>query len=143
MPGKNPIGKLWNVFIELPIESNDTVIHQSAMVLSLTKKGVATSGNSRNYRTQDGQKIVHIINPTTGKPEISDLLSATILAPTADEDDAYATACMAMGTKRSIQLVTRLQHIDAILIYTDKNGKLKIWSSPGLKKYLRNNSSES
>ena len=142
MHGKNPSGKLWNVSIDLPIESNDTVIHQSAMVLSLTKKGVATSGNYRNYRTQDGQKIVHIINPKTGKPEISDLLSATIIAPTAAEADAYATACMAMGTKRSIQLVTRLQHIDAILIYANKDGQLQKWQSPGLKKYLRNLDSE-
>ena len=112
------------------------------MFLSLTEKGVATSGNYRNYRTQDGQKIVHIIIPKTVKPAISDLLSATIIAPTAAEADAYATACMAMGTKRSIQLVTRLQHIDAILIYANKDGQLQKWQSPGLKKYLRNLDSE-
>ncbi|MGM9812475.1 MAG: FAD:protein FMN transferase [Muribaculaceae bacterium] len=142
MHGNNPSGKLWNVSIDLPIESNDTVIHKSAIVLSLTNKGVATSGNYRNYRTHDGKKIVHIINPKTGKPEISDLLSATVIAQTAAEADAYATACMAMGTKRSIQLINRLQHLDAILIYANKDGQLRKWQSPGLKKYLRNLDSE-
>ena len=139
MHGKNPAGEQWNVSIDQPIESAVSVVHQSAQVLSLTNMGVATSGNYRNYRWKDGKKIVHIINPKTGQPEVSHLLSATIVAPTAAEADAYATACIVMGTRRSMRLVERLQGIEAIFIYADSLGTMHKWSSPGLDKYLKNN----
>ena len=139
MHGKNPAGEQWNVSIDQPIESADSVVHQSAQVLSLTNMGVATSGNYRNYRWKDGKKIVHIINPKTGQPEVSHLLSATIVAPTAAEADAYATACIVMDTQRSIRLVERLQGIEAIFIYADSLGTMHKWSSRGLDKYLKNN----
>lgn len=132
MRGKNPQGEKWHVSIDRPIENDSDVIHQSAIVLALTDKGLATSGNYRNYRRVNGKNIAHIINPRTGFPEQSNLLSATIIAGNAADADAYATACMAMGKERSIKMIISNHNIDAILIYADNNGKLKIWSSKNI-----------
>ena len=132
MNGQNPQAENWHVSIDQPIESDSDVIHQSAVILALTGKGIATSGNYRNYRKVNGKNITHIINPCTGYPEQSNLLSATIIANTAADADAYATACMAMGKERSIQMIQSNHNIDAILIYADSDGNLKTWNSKGI-----------
>lgn len=134
--GVNQYGQKWHVSIDRPIESDSNVIHQSAIVLALTNKGIATSGNYRNYRKVAGKTITHIINPNTGYTEQSDLLSATIIAGSAADADAYATACMAMGTQKSIAMVKANSHIGAILISVDDYGKVKTWISPNTHKMV-------
>ena len=37
-------------------------------IVNLTNKGLATSGDYKNFFTQDGKRYSHIINPKTGKP---------------------------------------------------------------------------
>ena len=127
--GCNRQGKPWHISIDSPIDQADSVIHQSAMVISLSNHGVATSGNYRNYKIVDGKRVSHIINPATGYPEQSSLLSATIVAPTAAEADAYATACMVMGTERSRAMIERNDAISGILIYADSLNRINKWVS--------------
>ncbi|MDE6288724.1 MAG: FAD:protein FMN transferase, partial [Muribaculaceae bacterium] len=45
----------------------------------------------------DGSSYGHTINPLTGYPAETDLLSVTVVAPTCIQADALATALMAMG----------------------------------------------
>lgn len=127
--GVNRKGKSWHISIDNPIDQADTVIHQSAMVIALRNQGVATSGNYRNYKVIDGKRVSHIINPATGYPEQSSLLSATIIAPTAAEADAYATACMVMGLERSQQMIEANESISGILIYADSLNNYDKWIS--------------
>ncbi|MGM9804426.1 MAG: FAD:protein FMN transferase [Muribaculaceae bacterium] len=132
--GVNPGGNDWSVSVDQPIESNDSIIHKSAVVLRLANKGLATSGNYRNYREVEGTKVWHIINPLTGYPEHNDLLSATIIASNAADADGLATACMALGKKESIKMIESNNDIDALLIYVDSEGKMRTWQSSGFAK---------
>ena len=136
MHGANPQGEEWHVSIDRPIESNDSVIHESAIVLRLTNKGLATSGNYRNYHEVNGKTFSHIINPTTGYPENSDVLSATIIASNTADADAYATACIAMGAERSMRMIQADKDICALLIYMDKHGEIKNWLSHDLQQMI-------
>ncbi len=134
--GMNQYGKNWHISIDMPIEQSDTVIHSSALILSLTDKGIATSGNYRNFRKVEGKKVSHIISPKTGYSEQSDVLSATIIANTAAEADAYATACIAMGFDKCSKMIDANSNIEAMLIYSDSAGNTQKWFSKGLDKLI-------
>ncbi len=66
---------------------------------------MATSGNYRNYFEEDGVRYTHILDPRTGQPERTNLLSVTVLAPDCATADAYATAFMVLGHEKSAQIV--------------------------------------
>ncbi len=133
--GVNERGLPWHVSIDLPIESNDTVVHSSALVLQLDKGGIATSGNYRNYKIVDGRKVAHIIDPRTGHTAISNLLSATVIATDCMNADAYATALMVMGLDRARKFADDRNDLSVVLIYADADDRLQVWRSPGVAKY--------
>ncbi len=93
--GQNPSGKNWSIGIQNPSKEDEEA--QSIVVLS--NCGVATSGSYRNYKEIDGSKYSHMIDGRTGYPVQHSLLSCTVIALSAYEADAYATAFMVMGTE--------------------------------------------
>ena len=124
--GYNPRGGDWTIGIETPYEGN---FEQNAVekVIALSDCGVATSGNYRRYHTtENGDKIVHTINPKTGYSVISSLLSATVIAPTCAEADAAATMFMAMGSEsEALELAKRCESEYGwryYFIYADNEG---------------------
>lgn len=97
--GMNPEGSEWHIGIETPYEGN---FEQNSLekIIPVSNCAVATSGNYRRYYTsEDGLKVCHTINPKTGYSVLSNLLSATVVAPTCAEADAAATMFMAMGSE--------------------------------------------
>ncbi len=127
--GKNPGGGLWSVSIDRPIQTDSTVNHDACGVIHLTNAGIATSGNYRNFKKEGGKTLGHTISPLTGRPIATDVISATVIAPTAMEADATATACMASGSQKSKTLLQRLR-FEGMLILSDST----IWMTPGFKK---------
>lgn len=123
--GDNPDGEKWRISVDAPIESADRVVHKSQTVIALENQGVATSGNYRNYRDKGGRRIGHTIDPYSGEPAVTDIASVTVVAETCMEADAYATACMAVGSDRAKYI---LQHIElpAMLVLTDGT----VWKTP-------------
>lgn len=115
--GKSPRGDVWNIAIDSP-ERDAAPAENAASIVSFTDGAVATSGNYRNYHEQGGQRFGHTINPTTGHPVQTDILSATVAAPTAMQADAYATAFMVVGSKRAKELADSLG-IGIFLILAD------------------------
>ena len=113
--------------IDAPVENADSVIHESALVIALERGGVATSGNYRNYRIVDGKKTAHTINPMTGYPELTNLLSATIVTKDCITADAYATACMVMGVERTKALLGTDKDIAVMIMYVDSDEKIATW----------------
>lgn len=134
--GVNPSGVKWRISIDTPEESNDSVIHESAMIVSLDEGGIATSGNYRNYKDVEGIKVVHTMNPKTGYPEISRLLSATVIAENCMLADAYATACMAMGLEKSISLMKERKDMAVMLIYAAESDSLALWHNEKFKSVM-------
>ena len=133
--GYNPKGQKWRISIDKPINANDTVIHHSAGIVEITNCGIATSGNYRNYHTDSaGNKVAHTINPHTGMPEQSDVLSATVIAPDCMTADAYATTFMVLGLEKSKKLLDKHPEISAMLITSDNGNSFKIWESDNFPK---------
>ncbi|MGN1246246.1 MAG: FAD:protein FMN transferase [Muribaculaceae bacterium] len=127
--GHNAKGEEWRVSIDAPVENVDSVIHESALVIALERGGVATSGNYRNYNVVDGKKTAHTINPQTGYPELTNLLSATIVAKDCITADAFATACMVMGVERTKALLGANEEIAVMLMYVGADEKIATWNN--------------
>lgn len=118
--GTNENGELWRVGINQPDE--DVSSNAIFSIIALDNKGMATSGNYRNFYEIDGVKYSHTIDPKTGRPVDHGLLSATVLAEDCMTADALATAMMVMGTEKAIELQKRLDEVDVFLIYNDTTG---------------------
>ena len=108
--GLSPRGDVWRVGVDTPFEGNQSPGEYQQAIIELSDRALATSGNYRRYYTDsEGNKIVHTINPKTGKGVISTLLSATVVANRCVEADAMATMFMAMGTDRAVQVAESLK----------------------------------
>ena len=132
--GVNEKGELWKVGVNRPEELGRA--DELFSIIALENKGLATSGNYRNYYEADGVKISHTIDPFTGRPVRHGLLSATVLADNCMQADALATAIMVMGTEKAIALQESEKDFEIFLIYNDENGEMKSFASDGLKPYL-------
>ncbi len=127
--GVNERGDKWHVSVDMPTDQAETTSHESALVLAMDGKSVATSGNYRKFAVVDGKRVTHIVNPRTGAASQSDLLSVSVVAPTCVTADAWATACMAMGTQATQQLMESRQDLGVMTISTDSTGNYIIWSN--------------
>ena len=134
--GVNKKGQKWQIGIDKPIDDSTSTVNEIQTIISISNCGLTTSGNYRKYYYLNGKKYAHEIDPHTGYPVVHNLLSATVIAPTCIQADAYATAFMVMGVDSSLQICKRVPNMDCYLIYTDKEGKNQVVYSEGFKKYL-------
>ena len=127
--GHNPKGESWRVGINSPVENPESTGNQLDTILTLTDCAMATSGNYRNfYITPDGRKLAHTIDPHTGYPVRHSILSATVLAPSCAEADAFATACMVLGVDSARVRLANQSQLQLYLIY-DSLGHRRIFST--------------
>ena len=131
--GVNDKGQEWKIGIDKPIDNNFEAGRNLQAVIAISGKALATSGNYRKFYEHEGQKFVHSIDPKTGYPVKSRLLSATVLAKDCMTADAFATAFMVMGVEKSIMFLSNHKELDAYLIYSDSKGNYKSFMTPGLK----------
>ena len=90
---------------------------------------MVTSGDYQRYFIgSDGQRYHHIINPATGYPSESGLISATVVADSSMVADALSTALFVAGLHQGISLLGTVPGIEAILITAD----LRVHITPGL-----------
>ena len=115
--GVNSKGGAWRVGIETPFDGNNNVGAHVQQVISLSDCAMATSGNYRRYYLDaEGRKVAHTIDPHTGESVVTNLLSATVIAPTCAEADAYGTMFMAMGLERAIAVARELEQ-SGVMVY--------------------------
>jgi len=124
--------KNWTIGIEDPLKKNNLPFAS----VSLIDRSLATSGNYRNFYTKKNIKISHTIDPRTGFSSKSNILSASVFYKSCTEADAYATAFMVLGTKKSIQIIEKNKNLDAFLIYYDDNGRIKKYVSKGIENHI-------
>lgn len=130
LKGVNDKGMPWVLGINTP--KADAGIKEFSKIISITDKAIATSGNYRQVYEVDGVKLSHTINPFTGYPERSNLLSATIIHDQCMYADAYATACMVMGLEKALQFVNTHPEISYLFLYSNENGEIDAVASEGL-----------
>lgn len=134
--GINHKGQCWQIGIDKPIDDASGMKHELQTILSICNKSMATSGNYRNYYVKDGVKYMHTIDPLTGYPVQQDILSATVLADNCMTADAFATAFMVMGKKKSEEIAKQIPGLLYYFIYTDESGAFSVAYSEGFEEFF-------
>ena len=73
----------------------------------------------------------HTIDPRTGYPAESDLLSATVVSTSCMRADALATACMVLGSEAGLALIEQLDSTECYLIIAQPNDSMAVRTSSG------------
>lgn len=115
-------GKPWKVGIQTPTKTADGAQESFQAIPLPDHRAVATSGNYRNYFEEGGERYTHILDPRTGHPERTNLLSVTVLAPDCATADAYATAFMVLGHEKSSKIVKQNPDLEAWFILANEDG---------------------
>ena len=122
----------WRIGVSKPVDDPTDTDQELETVLNVTNQAMATSGNYRNFYYKGGRKYAHTIDPKTGRPVQHSLLSATVLAPTCTEADAFATSFMVMGLEKAQKVLEKHKELKAYFIYQNAKGGLSVWKSEGL-----------
>ena len=132
------LGRAWIIGIDKPIDDPSGQVNDLQLRLQLPREagGLATSGNYRNYRVVNGVKLAHTIDPRTGYPLQTDVLSATILAPTCMLADGLATACMTRQSSEVPALLAHFPGVEYMLILGDGHSGFRTVMSPGFKRLV-------
>lgn len=101
--GTNAAGRPWLVAVERPA----TALGAPPCFLELVDGAVATSGDYRRGFVDGGTRYSHVLDPRTGEPVRTGVVSATVVAPTAMEADALATALMVLPPREGLSLTER------------------------------------
>lgn len=118
--------KPWQIGIQNPGDKNN--LEEIIKVLELSDVALATSGNYRNNFVFKGKLYSHTINPKTGYPVDHNVVSVSVIAKECATADAFATGLMVLGLDSGINLVEKLDNIEAIFI-TKVENEYKIISS--------------
>lgn len=119
--GSKPDGTDWKISLRHPINDD------SLGILSLSDVSVVTSGAyERYFDDKDGKRYGHILNPSTGKPAESDLVSVTVIGKEGKICDALSTAFYVMG--RSAAEEYYREHVDIELLLFTEDGEIYLTS---------------
>jgi len=124
--GNKPDGTLWSVGIQNPLEPERG---QVAGILKVKNTSVVTSGSYERFFEEDGARYHHIMDPATGYPAESGVISSTIITQSSTLADALSTAVYILGKKKGLALIESLVDVEAVII-TDEN---KIYTTSGIK----------
>lgn len=87
----------------------------------LRDTAIVTSGiDYRRWTTADGQQRHHIINPRTGEPAATDVLTATIIHPHASTAEAYAKAVLLKGSRAGLDWLNSRWQAAGLVIQQDR-----------------------
>ena len=114
--GRQEDGSPWRIGIANPLE-RDTVF----AYLDVTEQVIVTSGDYESFIEIDGRRASHILDPRSGYP-VEELRSVTIVCPDGELGDALATGVSVLGVRKGLELVNRLNGIEAMLV--DREGKI-------------------
>lgn len=117
--GTKEDGSDWKIAIRDPFSEEESI--SSIGTLHIESGFISTSGTYEKRFTEDGRTYHHILDPTTGYPAESDLVSATVWHDNGAMTDLLSTACIVLGREESLPL---LAHYGAQAVLVGADGSL-------------------
>lgn len=109
-------GSPWEIGVYKPFDRDSGYIE---MLFIEQGCGVATSATDRRRWMQGDQVRHHIIDPRTSQPAESDVVSATVVAPTAVEAEAAAKSILIRGSLDGLDWLEANPALAGLLILED------------------------
>ncbi|MGF7398918.1 FAD:protein FMN transferase [Thermoanaerobacterium thermosaccharolyticum] len=131
MYGSKPDGSNWNIGIQDPFGDKGKYF----AIVSGKDMLIDTSGNYERYFIQNGKRYHHILNPFTGYPAESGVVSTTIVSTNIKsiDADALSTITFILGVEKGMKLIESMPGVDAIFVTPD----YKVYATSGLKGKLK------
>ena len=115
--------KPWVVAIDTPRFDGDRSIYS---ILELNNTSLASSGTYRKFKIDSmGNRYAHIINPLSGYPSRTNILSVTVKATSCIDADAYATALHTMTIEEIKDFFNNNYDISSLVIFENNNNELE------------------
>lgn len=134
--GNSNRGTPWRIGIDKPIEDSGYDNRENQIIINLSGRAIATSGNYRKFVENNGEKVGHSIDPRTGYFAENSLLSASVVSSSCMLCDAYATSFMVSGLEKSLEIIEKLENTEAYFIYQDDDGDVKFAYSSGFQEFV-------
>jgi thiamine biosynthesis lipoprotein len=129
--GTKPEGTPWRIGIRHPRQEGDLI-----GIVSVENKAVVTSGDYQRYFTDsEGKRYHHILDPSTGYPSETGLLSVTVVTENSMTADALSTILFVAGMNKGIDVLKSFPEAEAIFIDTN----LQVYITRGLKACYESN----
>lgn len=129
--GMNCRGEKWRIGIKDPRD-----LQRIVETVSVSNQAVTTSGNYEQFLIIQGERYSHIIDPSTGYPQ-REVVSATIIAPTAEEADVFSTAMTVLGKDRGTALIdARHPEMASLILVRQPDGRVVRTESRQFRQYL-------
>jgi thiamine biosynthesis lipoprotein len=123
--GAKPDGSPWQIGIQHPRQADGLI-----GAVSVVNQTVVTSGDYQRYFTDSqGKRHHHILDPTTGYPAESGLISVSIVSDKSVAADPLSTIVFVAGMEKGLEFLRSFPQTDAILVDSD----LRVYVTPGLR----------
>lgn len=109
--GPRADGTPWPIGIADPRQPDNHI-----ELLLLTSGGVATSGRDIRHWRRGNLEQHHIIDPRTGAPARTDVLTTTVVAPSTREAEAAAKAVLILGSEAGREWLERFSYLAGLVI---------------------------
>ena len=107
-------------------------------VAQLREGALTTAGSFEKYIQYKGKKLGHHIDPVSGFPYQSDILSVSVYAKTAMEADALDNYFMGMEPDKVMTEAKKMKGVAVFVIFKNKNQSIQAIYSEGFGKLFKN-----
>lgn len=127
--GSKPDGSPWHVGIQHPRQENKLIGS-----VAVVNQSVVTSGDYQRYFTdKSGKREHHILDPKTGYPSDSGLISVSIISEKSLVADALSTILFVAGMEKGLEFLKGFPQTEAVLV----DSELQVYVTRGLKTFFR------
>lgn len=110
---------LWKVGVKDPREPEKIIFP-----VALEDESIATSGDYEQFFEYCGQRYSHIVDPFSGYPVKTDIVSVSVIAHNVTTADSFATAFFAMGLDKTREFFSKEPTtLKAYVVAEDKKGR--------------------
>ena len=113
-------GSQWTVGVEDPLNRGSDL-----MIISVRDRAVATSTTARRRWSTQGRECHHLIDPRTGLPSESGVISATVVAESVASAEVLAKVALLLGPEAGLRFLEDQQDVEGLLVLTE--GEMR-WS---------------
>lgn len=122
--GRNERGEAWSVGVRDPFDEAGSAIVAS---MRTTAGSLVTSGVYERSFERDGVRYWHILDPRTGYPVRTDVVSASVFSQRSIDGDGLTKPLFMLGREEALAFVQRRDGVQALLV--DENGAIR--TTPG------------
>jgi thiamine biosynthesis lipoprotein len=134
--GTPPGGQGFSIGIVQPDDAGGEELMTA--VAQLKEGALTTAGSFEKFIKYKGKKLGHHIDPVSGFPYMTDILSVSVYAKTAMEADALDNYFMGMEPEQIKTKAKKLKGVEVFVIFKNKNQSIEAIYSDGFGKLFKN-----